>query len=289
MIFHEAASLGVRAIKFSGGEPTIRHDVVQIIADAAKIFEDVSMTTNGLLLPDLASELKEAGLDRVNVSLHSLDHSTYAEVTQRDRLQDAIRGLRAAREAGIGKIKANVVIMQGPTFDALGDTLLFAFEEGVDLQVIELETDREGEKQVFFQMMYISLKGFEDALRKCAIRSEQRKMHARWRFLIDRTSLQHQILPIQFSNGSLERIFSNPDLDQRRITIEVVRPWRNKEFCMGCTRLRVTSDGMLKSCLLTDDYNLNIAPIFQKEESERKVALNELIREANLSRNPYWT
>jgi len=111
-IMRVAAENGVRSVKFTGGEPALRTDLVEIIRSVPDGMES-SMTTNGTLLADLAWDLREAGLSRVNVSLDSLDRETYNRITGQDRLSDVLSGIEAALDAGLTPIKLNMVLLKG--------------------------------------------------------------------------------------------------------------------------------------------------------------------------------
>jgi cyclic pyranopterin phosphate synthase len=131
--------LGVREVRFTGGEPLIRRGLVGIVAAAAALEPrpQLSITTNGIGLDRMAVPLREAGLDRVNVSLDTLSPARFQELTHRDRHAEVLRGLAGAAEAGLTPIKINTVLMRGINEDEAPELLRFALEHGYQLRFIE--------------------------------------------------------------------------------------------------------------------------------------------------------
>ncbi|RLI23152.1 GTP 3',8-cyclase MoaA, partial [Candidatus Bathyarchaeota archaeon] len=132
--------LGIRNVKLTGGEPLVREDVLEIVKGISKIrgVEDLSMTTNGNLLSVYAEKLVDAGLDRVNVSLPSLNEQKYKTITGGD-LKPVIAGIKAAVDAGLNPVKLNMVYMKGINTEEVHSMIEFAAETNTILQVIELE------------------------------------------------------------------------------------------------------------------------------------------------------
>jgi len=131
--------LGIREVRFTGGEPLVRRGLVDIVRRTHEIDPTVetSLTTNALGLARVAGALAEAGLDRVNVSLDSIRRETFHAITRRDRLHDVLDGLAAAREAGLGPVKVNAVLMRGQNDDQAPELLRWAIAEGYQLRFIE--------------------------------------------------------------------------------------------------------------------------------------------------------
>lgn len=131
--------LGVNEIRFTGGEPLLRRGLVGIVARTTQLAPrpEVSLTTNGIGLARQATALKEAGLDRVNVSLDTIRPDTFKELTRRDRLNDVIAGLAAAQEAGLIPVKVNAVLMRGVNDRQAPELLEFCLEHGYELRFIE--------------------------------------------------------------------------------------------------------------------------------------------------------
>jgi len=212
------SKLGVRKIKITGGEPLMRKDIVELVGGISEIggIEDISMTTNGILLDKFASELKKAGLDRVNISLDTLHPGIYSKITGTDSkyLKDVKKGVNSAIKASFYPVKLNMVVLKGLNGDRIEEMIDFAKSRGVVLQLIEL-LGRESP-------LYLNLDDVEEGLRMRARKIKKRRMHGRRKYFIDGAE------------------------------VEVVRP-HCPEFCMNCNRLRVTSDGKFKLCLLKSD------------------------------------
>ena len=234
--------LGVRKIKVTGGEPLIRNDIIEIVAGMPP-FDDISLVTNGTLLAKRAQELKEAGLNRINISLDTLKEDRYKLITGRKLLKRVIEGIYAAYDAGLVPIKLNMVVLKGINDDEIDDLLNFAssFNNNhinVILQVIEV---------VGLENYYYELSNVEEKYKKIAEKVIVRGLHNRKQY-----------------------IFKNK-------AIEFVRPF-HKEFCMHCTRIRVTCDGKIKPCLMKNDNLINIRGLSYdelKKAIKRAVAMRE--------------
>lgn len=244
-VMQVGAEFGMKSVKFTGGEPTVRSDLVEIIRAVPEGMES-SLTTNGTLLSRIAPGLKEAGLSRVNVSIDSLDRERYCQITGRDLLPDVIEGIRAAVDAGLTPVKLNVVVLKGINEDEVQDFIDFVKDDrDLILQLIELMD--------FKECPYHSDVGaLEEELAARSRTIITRRMHHRKKYCLD---------------GS---------------EIEVVRPLHNSEFCAFCNRLRVTSDGHLKPCLLRHDNHVDIRGRHGDE-------LRALFHEAVSRRQPYYS
>ena len=131
--------LGVRRVRLTGGEPTVRRDLVQLVRQLRAIdgLEEIALSTNGHLLAELASELRAAGVDRLNVSLDSLDADKFRRITRRGDLARVLAGIEAARSAGYRSIKLNTVALAGFNDDELGPLCAWAWERGLVPRFIE--------------------------------------------------------------------------------------------------------------------------------------------------------
>ena len=222
------AQFGIRSVKFTGGEPMLRRDLVDIIRSVPPGVES-SMTTNGTLLAPKAAELKEAGLARVNVSLDTLRPERYSRITGKDCLEDALEGIDAALQAGLTPVKINMVLLDGINEDEIDDFMAFVRgKRDLVLQVIELMEFNECR-------FHGDVDSVEQELNERATRVVTRRMHHRKKYCLDGAE------------------------------VEVVRPLHNTEFCAFCNRLRVTSDGNLKPCHLRTDNLVNIRGKHGKE------------------------
>jgi cyclic pyranopterin phosphate synthase len=243
-ILRIAGKLGIRKVKFTGGEPLLRTDVCEIVASVPSGIES-SMTTNGILLADMAGDLKRAGLSRVNVSLDTLNPTRYERIAGRNRLADVLAGIDAAIEEDLTPVKLNMVLLKGINEDEVDRFLQFVRERRhIILQLIELLEFNDC-------TLHADLGSVEQKLKQHSERISTRRMQHRRKYCV---------------NGA---------------EVEVVRPLHNTEFCAFCNRLRVTSDGKLKPCLLRADNHLDI--------SEKKGAdLEALFFEAVQKRAPYF-
>lgn len=251
-----AASLGFRHVKLTGGEPLLREDILNIVRRIRGVrgIEEVSMTTNGILLYKLAEPLKKAGLDRVNVSLDTLRREVYKAVTGWDLLDSVVLGVRRAVEAGLSPVKLNMVLLKGFNDGELWDMISFAAKNKVILQLIELEPLIDEE---VYEKHHMELTPLEGALKKMAKEVMVRSMQHRRRYIL--------------ANGA---------------EVEVVKPVHNTEFCMNCTKLRVTSDGKLKPCLMSPNNLIDILTPLRLGARNKELA-NLFIKAAKL-RKPYY-
>ena len=251
-----AVSLSISRIKLTGGEPLMRKDLPEIISGIAAVsgLKDLSLTTNGLLLGGgMARKLRDCGLMRVNISLPSLNPETYHKLTG-GKLEVALKGITAAIEAGFCPVKLNMVVLKDVNVVDVPDLIDYAGRTGVVLQLIELDPVNVGDQ--YYNEHHRSLDEQETMLREKAISIEKRpQMHNRL-------------------------IYHLPNA-----TVEVVKPIENTDFCMHCTRLRVTSDGKLKPCLMRNDNLTDIlTPIRQGSNDEE---IKQIFVKANLLREPY--
>ena len=139
-IAQAAAELGISKVRLTGGEPLVRAELLRLVRLLSRIegIDDLSLTSNGVLLKRYAAPLKEAGLRRVNVSLDTLKRERYLELTRRDRLGDVLDGIEAARKAGLDPVKINMVVMRGINDDEVLDFARLSLEEGWHVRFVEL-------------------------------------------------------------------------------------------------------------------------------------------------------
>lgn len=232
-----SAYFDIRKIKFSGGEPLMRSDLADIVHGMRAFENDISVTTNGIFLQKYAAELADAGLDRVNVSLDTLKDERYDSITRsKNNLPKVIDGIYSAIDAGLTPIKLNMVILRGINDDEIEAMVNFVREcnrsggEGAAiLQPIELmpsfNPPMSNYKPDFGKL--------EEKLKSQASAIKTRGFQRRKKYFVD------------------------------GVEVEVVHPIDNTEFCANCSRLRITSDGKLKGCLLRDD---NLVPLENADE-----------------------
>jgi cyclic pyranopterin phosphate synthase len=228
-------SLGVREIRFTGGEPLLRRGLEDIVAATAALPQrpETSVTTNGLGLTRRARRLADAGLDRVNVSLDTLRPERFAEITRRDRLGDVLDGLAAARDAGLGPIKINTVLMPGLNDDEAPDLLAWALAEGFELRIIE----------------QMPLDAGHSWQRDRMITAEQVLAALSERFTLTPDPAERGGAPAErFLVPGYERPGGGPA--RVGIIASVTRP-----FCGTCDRTRLTADGQVRTCLFARSEN----------------------------------
>ena len=213
-----AASLGITKVRITGGEPLVKRNILSIVSHVAAVegIRETCLTTNGTLLKPLAKPLRDAGLDRINISVDSLDAGKYREITRGGTLRDALDGVEAALDAGFSRVKLNVVLIGG-----FNDTEIPAFldltrRQPIDVRFIEL-----------MPMVRDSSFG-ADAMLPCdAVLSYAKDAEP---------------LP---PDGGVARLYRLPNAVG---SIGLISPV-SKHFCAGCNRLRLTADGRLKPCL----------------------------------------
>ncbi|HDD26361.1 MAG TPA: GTP 3',8-cyclase MoaA [Acidilobales archaeon] len=259
LIAEAFSKFNVRKFKLTGGEPTVRGDLIDIVK-SIKYYaspEDLSITTNGYLLKELAKDLRDAGTDRLNVSLHTLNREKYRYITGVDGLDKVLDGLMEAKNYGFKQIKVNMVILKGINEGDVWELLEFALKNEFYLQLIELHPVGKGAD--VFEEYHTPLSVIERKLREMSSKVIIRDLHNR---------------PLYILNNGLK--------------VEVVRPVKNPIFCAGCRRLRVTAKGELKPCLVRNDNLIPIIDILRstltREEKIRK--LMEVIKVANSLREP---
>ena len=238
-----AKNLGVKKIRLSGGEPLLKKDIVETVRKINSLdFKDISMTTNGILLEKYAQDLKDAGLDRVNVSLDTLNRETFELITKKDYLEDAKNGILKAVEVGLYPVKINMVIMKDINQNEIDDMFEFCRENGIVLQLIELIESESCDDDKFSEDYHYKLDDIESELADIADEVHERKfMQGRKKYYID--------------GGE----------------IEVVRPVDNSTFCANCSRLRITPDGKIKPCLLRNDNLVELISHVRNGESEEEL------------------
>lgn len=252
-----AKKIGVRKIRISGGEPLIRKDIVEIVEKISSLgFEDISMTTNGVLLEKYAQDLKDVGLDRVNVSLDTLNPETYQFISKKNYLDSAKKGILKSVEVGLYPVKINMVIMKDINQFEIKDMFKFCKDNNIVLQLIELIESENCEDDEFSAEYHYNLDTIEEELSNIADNIKTRKfMQGRKKYYI---------------NGG---------------EIEVVKPVDNSNFCANCSRLRITPDGKIKPCLLRNDNLVELISHVRNNESEKK--LEEIFIKGIDNRKPF--
>jgi len=255
-IVRAGVSLGMKRVKITGGEPLLRSDILDIVKGIAEIqgLKDLSMTTNGTLLSKYAEGLRHNGLMRVNVSLPTLDNETYHKLMG-GNLQDVLSGIEAAAKAGLNPVKLNMLVLKGVNEKEIPEMMDLASKSGTILQLIELEPVNVSD--AYFQQYHCGLEKEEAKLKNGAVKIETR------------------------GNMQNRRVYYLPN-----VKVEVIHPIENTEFCARCTRLRVTSDGKLKPCLMKKTNLVDMLTPMRKGEDDKKI--EELFKETCFKREPYY-
>ena len=219
--------LGVSQVRLTGGEPLLRRSLVDLVTGIAALEPrpQIAMTTNGVGLERVAGQLADAGLDRVNISLDTVDSETFTQLTRRDRLADVENGLVAAAEAGLTPVKVNAVAMRGINDDSVADVLSWCLDRGYELRFIE-------------QMPLDAQHAWDRAEMISADEIRER--------LSERFTLSP--LPDR-DRGSApaERFLVDGGPQTVGIIASVSEP-----FCGACDRTRLTADGQVRNCLFSN-------------------------------------
>ena len=224
-LIKHGVSLGVNKIRITGGEPLVRKGIISLVNQIAEIkgIDDIAMTTNGVFLKEFATELKSSGLSRLNISLDTMREDRFAEITRGGNIADVFDGVEAVLKAGFKGTKMNAVVMRGDNDDEIHDFVRYIMERDIELRFIEL-------------------------------------MASGWKDMVD----EDRFMP---TSEIMERVRGIGELvpDKQRVGGGPATIYRikgalgsigfisavSKPFCKTCNRLRLTSDGKLRSCLLT--------------------------------------
>ena len=228
------AMCGINKIRITGGEPLVRKDICEIVRLFRSIpgIETLALTTNGVYLAQYARELKEAGLDSVNVSLDSTDGSTYRYLTGSDVLERVLTGIEEARRVGLAPIKINTVLMKGVNDDGAEKLVELAEKQDIDVRFIELMP-------------------FSDEGEECSLLVTGEEILRRFPYL----------QPIESEPGTA-RYYAAEGFRGRVGLIDPI----SRKFCSRCDRVRLLCDGRIKPCL-GYDTSYDIMPFIDDEEA----------------------
>ena len=239
-------TLGIREVRFTGGEPLLRRDLADIIAATAALDPrpDISLTTNGIGLDRRAAGLKAAGLDRINVSLDTLRPEVFRKLTRRDRLDDVLTGLAAAAAAGLTPVKVNAVLMRDLNDDEAPELLAYCLERGYELRFIE---QMPLDAQHGWKRTEMVTSGEVLASLSAAFEISDDSEHLR-------------------GAAPAETFLVNGGPTRVGVIAAVTQP-----FCGACDRVRLTADGQIRNCL------------FARSESDLRSALRSGATDAEIA------
>ncbi|MGV0745297.1 GTP 3',8-cyclase MoaA [Mycolicibacterium sp. XJ870] len=219
--------LGVTSVRFTGGEPLVTRHLEEVVAAAAALSPrpEITLTTNGIGLARRAAGLKEAGLDRINVSLDSVDAAHFARITRRDRLADVLAGLAGAKAAGLDPVKVNAVLDPVSGLDDAVELLRYCLDHGYQLRIIE----------------QMPLDAGHNWRRSDVIDADRILQTLRRHF-----DLQPDPRPRGSAPAEVWQV------DNGRGTVGVIASVSHA-FCSACDRTRLTADGQIRSCLFSSE------------------------------------
>ncbi len=218
---------GIESIRLTGGEPTVRANLSKLIEKLAKLDVDLSLTTNGATLPLIAGDLYNAGLDRINISLDTLDRKRFESLTRRDNLKQVLHGIETAKSVGFDPVKINMVVMKGVNDDEVLDFVSYGRENGLVVRFIEfmpLDADETWEKS------------------KVMPQNE----------ILDLISSKYELEPLSRGSSPAARWKFVDGPGEIGIIATV-----SEAFCDACDRIRLTADGKFRNCLFAiEEYDV---------------------------------
>ena len=238
------AQLGVEKIRLTGGEPMLRHDLELLIAKLAAVegIQEICLTTNGTHLAEKCCLLKAAGLDRINVSIDTLDPAKFKAITKRGDLDEVLRGLLAAKDCGLGPIKINTVVEKGVNDDEILDLVEFAREHGLGMRFIEYMDV--GNANNWTENKLVPKRKILETIRQ---KYELREL--------GREGDRAPAVDYEYADGGGEL----------GIIASVTEP-----FCGSCSRARLTADGKLVTCLFSDS-GFDLRPLLRGTASDDEI------------------
>ncbi|AXK71493.1 GTP 3',8-cyclase MoaA [Lysobacter sp. TY2-98] len=241
------ASVGMRKVRLTGGEPTLRKDLVAIIGDIASVpgVSKIALTTNGTRLPSHVEAWRDAGLTSLNVSVDSLDREVFHAVTHHDRLPEILEGVDQALSLDYDAVKLNAVLLRGVNDDSLPQWLNYLRDRRASVRFIELM--RTNDNVAYFERHHVRAETIERTL-----------VESGW------------VRMMRASDAGPANEYVHPDYAGR---IGIIAPY-SRDFCAGCNRLRVTARGDLRLCLF-GEFGVPLRPLLQRDED--RDALVDLI------------
>ncbi len=242
-----AVELGIKRIRLTGGEPLLRPDILEIVRGLAGIpgIKDLSLTTNGVMLHRLAFDLAAAGLNRVNISLDSLDEANFKQITKGGKLSNTLLGIEKSIQAGLTPVKINVVLLKGVNDHEIQNFLFMTLDKELDVRFIEYMPCQQDEQWINH---FVSLEKVSEIASRIG-----------------------PLIPVEGEHGGGPAHYFR--LENAVGKIGLISPL-SRHFCDRCNRLRVTSDGKIKPCLFSEE-EIDLKPYL-----DDKRALQKKFREA---------
>jgi cyclic pyranopterin phosphate synthase len=247
-VVRAAADLGITKVRLTGGEPLVRPGVIDLVRMLARVegIDDLAMTTNGILLSNYAQALVQAGLHRVNVSLDTLQPERFQRITRCGQWEDVLAGMEAAREAGLEPIKINTVVIRGMNDDEMVDFARKTIEPGWHVRFIEL-------------MPLGSGASVANDWQNRGVSAQEIKRQIE--------SMLGKLVPAKINVGNGPARYYR--LPGAKGTIGFISPI-SEHFCYQCNRLRLTADGHLRPCLLSD-YEVDLRTPLRNGADEKQI------------------
>lgn len=252
-------SLGIEKIRLTGGEPVLRKDLPDLVAKLSKLkpqLKDLALTTNGHRFPHFASKLKDAGIDRVTISLDSLKKEKFEEITGVDKLADVLDAIESAKTIGFNPVKINAVVIRDYNDDELIDFAEFARQNDVSFRFIEFMPLDSG--HYWKREMVVSGKEIFETINRIyplKLKKNSRGSETAWKY--------------EFADGA-------------KGEIGIIAPV-TEMFCGECSRIRLTADGQIRTCLFsTKEHNLRDVV----RSGAGKTEIIEFIREVVFKKEP---
>jgi len=263
-IIKEAVNLGITKVRITGGEPLVREGIVDFIRQLRKLdkLEDISLTTNGFFLAEYAKKLKAAGLNRVNISLDSLQEVKYKKITRGGDLKRALKGIDSALKADLLPIKINTVLIKGINDNEVSDFVKLTLKRPLNIRFIELMPF--GKEAIDkFKNEFISVYEIREKLIK-----------------------EYSLNPIEINNGNGPAIYFQVKGGEGTVGFITAL---SQHFCQSCNRIRLTSDGKLRPCLFSNK-EVDIKKAIRKTDKDKynattlrkKIIRNKLIEAIKL-------
>ncbi|OGD15547.1 cyclic pyranopterin phosphate synthase MoaA [Candidatus Atribacteria bacterium RBG_19FT_COMBO_35_14] len=251
-IIEEAVNLGVTKVRITGGEPLARKGVVDFIKKLREIkkLEDISLTTNGFFLIEYAERLKDAGLNRVNISLDSLQEEKYKKITRGGSLEKALKGIDSALKAGLWPIKINTVLIRGINDDEVEDFVRLTLGRPLNIRFIEFMPSGE-ELKDNYRDKFISVLEIKESLAE-----------------------KYSFKPININSGNGPAKYYQVKGGQGTIGFITAL---SQHFCETCNRIRLTSEGKLRPCLFSNK-EVDIKQAIRNAKTDDKVIRSKIIR-----------